>query len=73
MTESEIVQMIANEVEDHTQEEINAMMMIVSKIHGIPANRLFCMVGNRYHAMTREQRLAESPKVSDGYMERDPR
>ena len=73
MTESEIVQMIANEVEDHTQEEINAMMLIVSKIHGIPANLLFRMVGNRYHAMTREQRLAASPGVSDGYMERDPR
>ena len=48
MTNLEIAQMIANEIDTSTHKEVEAMMRIVCKIHDIDMAWLFPVVSNLY-------------------------
>lgn len=71
MTNLEIAQMIANEIDTKSQEQIEAMMEIVCKIHKIDMSWLFPVVGNLYAKMSSTKTVGH--KVSSEYSEAEAR
>lgn len=71
MTNLEIAQMIANEIDTKSQEQIEAMMEIVCKIHSIDMSWLFPVVGNLYAKMSNSKTVGH--KVSSEYSEAEAR
>ena len=71
MANLEIAQMIANEIDTKSQEQIEAMMEIVCKIHNIDMSWLLPVVGNLYAAMSKSKTVAQ--KVSSEYSEAEAR
>ena len=71
MTNLEIAQMIANEIETKSQEQIEAMMEIVCKIHAIEMSWLMPVVGNLYAKMSKSKTVWH--KVSSEYSEAEAR
>jgi hypothetical protein len=71
MTNLEIAQMIANEIENKSQEQIEAMMEIVCKIHAIEMSWLLPVVGNLYAKMSNSKTVGH--KVSSEYSEAEAR
>ena len=71
MTNLEIAQMIANEIDTKSQEQIDAMLEIVCKIHSIDMSWLFPVVGNLYAKMSKSKTVGH--KVSSEYSEAEAR
>ena len=71
MTSLEIAQKIADKIETHTQEEIDAMMEIVCDVNGIDQGWLFRVVSNLY--MKSDSFKFEKVVKTASYSESDPR
>ena len=71
MTNLEMAQMIANEIDTNSQDRIEAMMEVVCKIHNIDMSWLFPVVGNLYARMNKSQTVGN--KVSSEYSEAEAR
>ena len=71
MTNLEIAQMIANEIDTKSQEQIDAMMEIVCKIHKIDMSWLLPVVGNLYAKISKSKTVGH--KVSSEYSEAEAR
>lgn len=71
MTNLEIAQLIANKIDSHSQEEIEAMMDITSETHGISMSWLLPVVSNLYAKMNKANTV--SHKVSIQYSESEAR
>ena len=68
MNTLEIAQMIANEINDSTEEQIEAMVYITAKTHNIDLRLLTRQVQNAYYLMTRS-----NVSVNNMQHESDPR
>lgn len=71
MNSLEMAQMIANEIDTKSQEQIEAMMEIVCKIHSIERSWLSPVVGNLYAKMRKSKTVGH--KVSSEYSEAEAR
>ena len=69
MTNLEIAQKIADKVDTHSQEEIEAMMTIVCELHDIEFGWLFRVIGNLHMA----SESYKPAKIENNHSESDPR
>jgi hypothetical protein len=73
MTHLEIAQKIADKIDAHTQEEVEAMITIVCDIHGIDDGWMYRVVGNLYMKSGGYQRAANDNSATRCYSEREAR
>ncbi|CUS06495.1 hypothetical protein FDJ62_gp34 [Acinetobacter phage Loki] len=60
---------IAAKINNYTQDEINAMIVIVCELHNVEFNELYKMVGNIYYQANRSK-MAAVMKVKKNHLNR---
>lgn len=65
---------IAAKIDNYTQDEINAMIVIVCELHNVEFNELYKMVGNIYYQANRSKMAAANREsLANGYNESELR